>query len=142
MTVSQKNAQREEEAEDPKGGFHSPRPSLFTQQPLVRPSTLKDRKSSEVLGSEAEGGRKGAEEISRAGSITSRLLNLVPPKVASRKSTTIKETVAEEPSINDTLDSALGRMTLSGGGERNANSVEAVSAAPLRKPKLENMMGK
>lgn len=133
-TVKEGNARREEEEEDSKGGFHSPRPSLFTQESLARPSTLKDRKSSELLGSVAED-RKG----SRQDSITSRLLNLVPP---IRKSTTLREAVTEDLSVNDSLDSALGRMVLSGGGERNANSVETAGIAPLRRPKLDVRSGK
>ena len=133
-TVKEGNARREEEEEDLTGGFHSPRPSLFTQESLARPSTLKDRKSSELLGSVAED-RKG----SRQDSITSRLLNLVPP---IRKSTTLREAVTEDFSVNDSLDSALGRMVLSGGGERNANSVETAGIAPLRRPKLDVRSGK
>ena len=133
-TVKEGNVRREEEEEDSKVGFHFPRPSLFNQESLVRPSTLKDRKSSELLGSVAED-RKG----SRQDSITSRLLNLVPP---IRKSTTPREAVTEDLSVNDTLDSALGRMVLIGGGKRNANSVETAGIAPLRRPKLDVRSGK
>ena len=137
MTVNERRAQKEEEEEEeelPKGGFHSPRPSLFTQDPLLRPSTLKDKKDSEVLGSAAEGG-KGSEAISRQGSITSRLLSMVPPK--RRSTNTIKKAVTEDPSISDTLDSAFGKLAVGVGGEGEANSLEDVAAAPLRKPRLE-----
>ena len=141
MTVNERRAQKEEEEEEeeeePKGGFHSPRPSLYTQDHLVRPSTMKDKKDSQVLGSAAEGG-KGSEIGSRQGSITSRLLSMVPPK--RRSTTTIRKAVTEDPSISDTLDSAFGRLAVGVGGERKereANSLEDVGAAPLRKPRLE-----
>ena len=151
MDANEENSEEEEEEEDAKGGFHSPRPSLFSQEPLVRPSILsrqaqvEGRKVSEVL-SLAEG-EKEAEICPRPGSITSRLLNLIPPnqRLGSIRSSsiakTIREEVAEETngSVNDTLDSTLGRMALCAGGERKGSAVAAVAQGPLRKPKLENV---
>lgn len=115
----------EDEEEDEKGDFHSPRQSFFTQQKLVRPSTEGD---------------KGAKMIPRPASITSRLLSLVP--LHPKRPSTISQSVAEETNVNDTLDSTLGMMALSGrgrGGERRGNSVETVGQ--LRRPKLENRSG-
>lgn len=132
--------EEDEEEENSKGGFHSPRPSLFTQEPLVRPSNLSKQttekvevgKSSQALPSS----RRSLAETEKGGgrkSITSRLLSLVPNNTRSSFiSNTIREDVAEEISLNDTLDSALGRLALGGGRER-----ASVGPAPLRKPKLE-----
>merc|ERR1712200_37761 len=97
---------------------------MGTQQKLVRPSTEGD---------------KGAKMIPRPASITSRLLSLVP--LHPKRPSTIRQSVAEETNVNDTLDSTLGMMALSGrgGGERRGNSVETVGQ--LRRPKLEKRSG-
>ena len=138
------NEEEEEEEEEEKGGFHSPRPSLFTQaqQPLVRPSTLSRQIAEKVEGgksneAEPSSRRSLAEPEKGAGrsSMTSRLLSLVPSKRSSVISKTIiRKGVAEETSVNDTLDSTLGRLAL-GGGER----ATAAAAGPgsLRRPKLK-----
>ena len=48
---------------------------------------------------------------------------------------TIRQSLVDETSVNDTLDSTLGRLALSGGRERKGNSVDTVGQ--LRRPKLE-----
>ena len=148
-TVDDSNEENseEEEEEDAKGGFHCPRPSLFAQKPLVRPSTLSrqtaEKSSKALLLAEGE---KGAETCPRPGSITSKLLGLVPhnQRPGSNRSSfisKIREEGAEvtNGSVNDTLDSTLGRMALCGGGERKGNAVATVALGPLRRPKLEKV---
>ena len=138
-SVDEVDATKEGDSEeDGDGDFHSPRPSLFTQEPLVRPSTLKRPTSEKV----EKGVEKGAEMIPRPGSITSRLLHLVPVnqrhgRNSNRQSfvaNTISESLAEEIAVNNTLDSTLARLALSGGGDGKDKSV--VGAGPLRRPKL------
>jgi len=145
VEANEENSEEEEE-EDAKGGFHSPRPSLFSQEPLVRPSTLSRPTAEKVEDRKATlaEGEKGAEMCPRPSSITSRLLNLVPHNRSIRSSSiakTIREEMAEEDgSVNDTLDSTLGRMALCGGRESKGKAVAAVALGPLRKPKLEKIM--
>lgn len=132
------NTKEDDSEEEEEGGFHSPRPSLFSQEPLVRPSTLKRPTIEKV----EKGVEMGAEMIPRPGSITSRLLHLLPVnqrlgRNSNRQSVvanTIRESVAEEISLNNTLDSTLGRLALSGRGDRKGKSV--VGTGPLRKPNL------
>jgi len=122
------------QSEGETGDFHSPRPTLFRQErpsvPLRRPTvaedqreapqtsrpTLERRKGSRVemdqreVKAEQQAASTSTARNALHGSITNRLLNMVGSK--KLQGNQIWETTESDLSVNDTLDSALGRLAL------------------------------
>jgi len=117
------------QAEEDTGEFHSPRPTLFRKErpsvPLRRPTVTEDpretlvrkERSSVEMDQVQKRGLKVEQQAAststtrnpRHGSITSRLLNMVGSK---KQGSQIWETMESDISLNDTLDSTLGRLAL------------------------------
>ena len=119
QTVSEPNQKKEEEEEEAKKEEEKrPRVVRASQEPLKRPTVLRRQQEG------------GSLTKSRQGSITSRLLSLIPDTTEARrrpasiinpgKVAAITEADDTDLSSNGTLNSRLGRLALSGRGRGEA----------------------
>jgi len=136
LTLNDSRCSFMSKCEEETGDFHSRRPTLFRQEspsvPLRRPSiadqslssrpTLVRKERPSVKDQQQAASNPGS---ARYGSITSRLLNMVGSKRQEKNTT---ET--EDVSLNDTLDSTLGRLALT----KRMAELRVDSAGQIRRP--------